>query len=408
MVDNKQTHTTKMKSKGSAMMCVGYAFNHPSGTYEFYDPSSDSIVISNSVKQSSFIRWDASRSDSSAGILLNNPLLPSLTSLSESEEDFDDQGVSLSPDQLLTSKQNVLSDLLDSDNVQDLPGLPAPTGVVTFSQACLQSTNNLPPSTSISTKLTRKLKNLQKSPSYKVTGNVVPTPVFNTDRSPNINVVYTDDIHFQFPSVGGMCDAVDLLIMHTCIQSDPGEATRWKDALYGPEWEWWIQATTTEFNNFISRNAWKFIDRNEVYEKGRKLIQNKLVFKKKDEIDGSICFKTRDVILGYMMIPGVDYTERFSAVATDASLRIQICLTLCYYSRGWRTMSCDIEAAFLEAEMQAEMFIEPHPAMTVCGFMIEKQRKSSAIQLIKSIYGNVDAAIKFFKTLTSHITDEMV
>ena len=35
----------------------------------------------------------------------------------------------------------------------------------------------------------------------------------------------------------------DLLIMHTCIQSDPGEPTRWKDNLFGPEWEYWIQST---------------------------------------------------------------------------------------------------------------------------------------------------------------------
>ena len=194
--------------------------------------------------------------------------------------------------------------------------------------------------------------------------------------------------------------------MHSYIQSDPGEPTRWKDALFGPEREYWIQSTTAEFNNFISRNAWKFVDRQEVYDKKRKLIPTKLVFKKKDEIDGSIRFKTRDVTLGYMMIPGVDYTERFSPVATDASLRIQICLTLAYYKKGWRTMSCDIKAAFLEAGMNTEMYIEPHPAMVVCGFMTEDQRQSTAIQLMKSMYGNVDAAIKFFKTLTAHITDK--
>ena len=107
-----------------------------------------------------------------------------------------------------------------------------------------------------------------------------------------------------------------------------------------------------------------------------------------------------------MMIPGVDYTERFSPVATDASLRIQICLTLAYYKQGWRTMSCDIEAAFLEAGMNIEMYIEPHPALVVCGFMIDKQQQSTDIQIIKSMYGNVDAAIKFFKILTSHITDK--
>ena len=105
------------------------------------------------------------------------------------------------------------------------------------------------------------------------------------------------------------------------------------------------------------------------------------------------------------MIPGVDYTERFSPVAIDKSLRLHICLTLHFYkSKGWRTMSCDIEATFLESTMETEMFIEPHPAMVACGFMTEAQRKDSDIQLMKSMYGNVDAVIKFFKTLTLHLT----
>ena len=55
--------------------------------------------------------------------------------------------------------------------------------------------------------------------------------------------------------------------MYSCIQSDPGESTHWKDALIGPEREYWIQATTAEFNNFISRAAWKFVKRQEVYDK---------------------------------------------------------------------------------------------------------------------------------------------
>ena len=92
--------------------------------------------------------------------------------------------------------------------------------------------------------------------------------------------------------------------------------------MFGPEREYWIQSTTTEFNNFISQNAWKFVDWQEVFNKNRKLIPTKLIFKKKNKINKSIRFKTRDVTLGYMMIPGVNYTEHFSPVATDASLRI--------------------------------------------------------------------------------------
>ena len=133
----------------------------------------------------------------------------------------------------------------------------------------------------------------------------------------------------------------------------------------------------------------------------------KLVFKKKDDIDGSIRYKTRNVTLGFMMVPGVDFTERFSPVATDESLRSQISIKLVFYVNRWKTYSCDIEAAFLEPWMDHPMYIEPHPALVACGFLTETQRKELAILLKKSMYGNVDAASKFFKLLSQWITGEM-
>ena len=53
-----------------------------------------------------------------------------------------------------------------------------------------------------------------------------------------------------------------------------------------------------------------------------------------DEIDGCIRFKSRCVTLGYMMVPGVDFTERFSPVATDGALKLQIAITLYNKKKG--------------------------------------------------------------------------
>ena len=78
----------------------------------------------------------------------------------------------------------------------------------------------------------------------------------------------------------------------------------------------------------------------------------KLVFKLKDEIDGSIRFNSRCVTLGCMMIPGVDFTEIFSPVATDEVLKFQIGITLYNKKKGWTMENCDIEAAFLESDME--------------------------------------------------------
>jgi len=48
-----------MESKGTAMMFVGYALDHPSGTYKFYNPTTDAVNISNSVRWSDFKPWEA-------------------------------------------------------------------------------------------------------------------------------------------------------------------------------------------------------------------------------------------------------------------------------------------------------------------------------------------------------------
>ena len=56
----------------------------------------------------------------------------------------------------------------------------------------------------------------------------------------------------------------------------------------------------------------------------------KWVLKSKEEADGLICLKSRNIVKGYMQVPGVDFTESFYPVALDTSTRILIGLTLYY------------------------------------------------------------------------------
>jgi hypothetical protein len=61
--------------------------------------------------------------------------------------------------------------------------------------------------------------------------------------------------------------------------------------------------------------------------------QTKTVLKIKDEQDGTQRLKSRIVTLGFSMIPGKDYTDSFSPVATDASVRLVIGLSLYIINR---------------------------------------------------------------------------
>ena len=59
--------------------------------------------------------------------------------------------------------------------------------------------------------------------------------------------------------------------------------------------------------NSLSRKDWIPTNISVVKDKVRKPIPVKWLFKSKEEADGSICLKLRNVVKVYMKVPGVDF-----------------------------------------------------------------------------------------------------
>jgi hypothetical protein len=117
-------------------------------------------------------------------------------------------------------------------------------------------------------------------------------------------------------------------IVMSITMSDPGEPKSIDSALHGPKGNEWRESIKSEINNFISQDAWRKVPLKDVLAEGRKPIKTKTVFKTKDEHDGSQRLKSRIMTLGYSMVPGQDYTDSFSSVATDASVRTFFAISL--------------------------------------------------------------------------------
>ena len=90
----------------------------------------------------------------------------------------------------------------------------------------------------------------------------------------------------------------------------------------------WKISAIYEVNKFMPRKAWITINRSIVEYKGRNTAPINWAFKSKEEPGRLICLKSRNVVKGYIQVPGVDYTEQFSLVAIYTSTRIIIGLTL--------------------------------------------------------------------------------
>ena len=188
------------------------------------------------------------------------------------------------------------------------------------------------------------------------------------------------------------------------LSSDFGEPKTFKEAWFGPEQEKWRPSMRNEIMNFLNRGSWIKVTRTFAMKSGRKILKVKWVYKMKDEQDGSIRYKSRNVTKGYLQIPGVDYTESFAPVATDTTIRLLLILALYKQEEDWTAECLDIEAAFLEGELDEPIYIEFPEGMDELGFVTTEEMQSHCIELGKSMYGNVDAALRFFRTLKEHLT----
>ena len=117
--------------------------------------------------------------------------------------------------------------------------------------------------------------------------------------------------------------------------------------------------------------------------------------------------KSRVVTKGYLQVPGVDFTEKFSPVASDTSTRIMIGMTLYFSDKySWVCETFDAEAAFLKPYLGIEMYIDWPEGIIELGFISEEQKCDTCVQLRRSMYGNVNAALCWQKDFTEFLVSE--
>ena len=196
------------------------------------------------------------------------------------------------------------------------------------------------------------------------------------------------------------------MVYSTTLASDPGEPKGYKQAMNGVEKEKWIESMILELNNFYKRSVWQTWPRNKLM--GRKPLGSRWVYKKKVESDKSIRFKSRVVAKGYVQIPGVDFTDSFAPVATDTSTRAAFAITLWNHSpnnmESWICEIVDVEAAFLEGDMEDDVFLEWPDGVLDFGFEDQATIDENCLLLNKAMYGTVQGALQFFKKLVSNLT----
>lgn len=106
-----------------------------------------------------------------------------------------------------------------------------------------------------------------------------------------------------------------------------------------------------EFDSLVKNRTWKLVD----LPPGKKVIDNRWVFKVKLDTNGSIDrFKARLVVRGFTQEYGVDYGETFSPVVKFTSIRTILAIAA---QEKLKLRQFDVKTAFLYGDLNEDVYM---------------------------------------------------
>jgi Reverse transcriptase (RNA-dependent DNA polymerase)/gag-polypeptide of LTR copia-type/GAG-pre-integrase domain len=149
------------------------------------------------------------------------------------------------------------------------------------------------------------------------------------------------------------------------------------EALQRPDGDQYLESAIEEVRAHLENGTWKVVR----LPRGKRAIGSRWVFKIKRTADGSIeRYKGRIVAKGYAQREGIDYTETFAPTARFGALRTVIALAAI---EDMELESVDISTAFLNGEIDAEVYMQKPEGVEIPGF----EGPEWVLQLLKGLYG---------------------
>lgn len=164
-----------------------------------------------------------------------------------------------------------------------------------------------------------------------------------------------------------------------------------KTALASTECNQWEQAMQEEYDSLLENKTWEVVDR----PTDRKVLTGRWVFKRKLGSNGDVArHKARFVVRGFSQIYGLDFDETYASVVKSASYRLLFALQARY---GWKCHQMDIKTAFLNGDLEHEIFVEPPEGYP--------EPSDQVLKLCKSLYGLKQAPRQWYFKLRAFLED---
>ncbi|KAK9087507.1 hypothetical protein Syun_029901 [Stephania yunnanensis] len=171
------------------------------------------------------------------------------------------------------------------------------------------------------------------------------------------------------------------------VVSNIKEPTSYIQAQYDPVW---VEAMNKELQALETNGTWSLT----TLPPGKKAIGSKWIYKVKLHPDGSLdrC-KACLVAKGFNQIEGVDYTDSFSPVAKNVTVRIVLSLAV---ARDWPLHQLDVNNAFLHGYIDEDVYMKPPD-----GYNLASPNQVRKLQ--RSLYGLKQASRQWNHELTTKL-----
>jgi hypothetical protein len=148
----------------------------------------------------------------------------------------------------------------------------------------------------------------------------------------------------------------------------------------------WRRAMEEELRAIEENGSWTLTD----LPPGRKAIGLKWVFKvKKDELRAVVRHKARLVVKGYAQCQGIDFEEVYAPIARMEVVRLLLALAA---EEGWQVHRMDVKAAFLNGDLQEEVYVQQPPGFNCQGL------EHKVLTLHKVLYGLQSVPLNLLST----------
>ena len=153
----------------------------------------------------------------------------------------------------------------------------------------------------------------------------------------------------------------------------------------------WCTTMDAEFEALQRQNTWVLVPP----PSNRFPIGCKWIYRIKRNSDGTVArYKARLVAKGYDQAYGLDYSETFSPVVKQQTIRLVLSLAM---HHQWQLHQLDVSNAFLHGELEEEIYMQQPPGY------IDQRYPTHVCKLVKSLYGLKQAPRAWYLRLSSFL-----